>query len=308
MATRRKFTSAFKTKVVLAALKEQTTMAELAQQYQVHPNQISQWKREFLDKSETVFEKESKSKKTDAEEREEQLLKIIGQQKVELDFLKSLVMKSLNERKQMIDRADKNLCIARQCELLALNRSSYYYRPNGETPLNLELMRAMDEHYLEHPEKGARQMHKWLTKNKGYQVSKNRIERLYYQVMGLRSVQPGPHTSKCCKEHKVYPYLLRDLKVNRPNHVWATDITYIPMAKGFLFLTAIIDVYSRYVVHWSVSNTMDAEWCAQVFNEATEMYGSPEIINTDQGSQFTSEVFTTTVLSKNVKLLSASHF
>ena len=211
-------------------------------------------------------------------------------------------MKSLNERKQMIDRADKNLCIARQCELLALNRSSYYYRPNGETPLNLELMRAMDEHYLEHPEKGARQMHKWLTKNKGYQVSKNRIERLYYQVMGLRSVQPGPHTSKRCKEHKVYPYLLRDLKVNRPNHVWATDITYIPMAKGFLYLTAIIDVYSRYVVHWSVSNTMDAEWCAQVFNKATKMYGSPEIINTDQGSQFTSEVFTTTVLSKNVKL------
>jgi putative transposase len=211
-------------------------------------------------------------------------------------------MKSLKERKQMIDKADKNLCIARQCELLKLNRSSYYYRPNGETAFNLELMRVMDEHYLEHPEKGAGQMHRWLTKNKGYRVSKNRIERLYYRVMGLRSVQPGPHTSKRCKEHKVYPYLLRDLKVNRPNHVWATDITYIPMAKGFLYLTAIIDVYSRYVVHWSVSNTMDAEWCAQVFNEATEMYGLPEIINTDQGSQYTSDVFTEAVLSKDVKL------
>jgi putative transposase len=211
-------------------------------------------------------------------------------------------MKSLKERKQMIDRADKNLCIAKQCELLNLNRSSYYYRANGETALNLELMRVMDEHYLEHPEKGAGQMYKWLTKNKGYRVSKNRIERLYYRVMGLRSLQPGPHTSKRCKEHKVYPYLLRDLKVNRPNHVWATDITYIPMAKGFLYLTAIIDVYSRYVVHWSVANTMDAEWCAQVFNEATEMYGYPEIINTDQGSQYTSDVFTEAVLSKNVKL------
>lgn len=211
-------------------------------------------------------------------------------------------MKSLKERKQMVDRADENLGIAKQCELLEINRSSFYYQSNGETALNLELMRLMDEHYLEHPEKGAGQMHKWLRKNKGYQVSKNRIERLYYRVMGLRSLQPGPHTSKRCKDHKVYPYLLRNLKANRPNHLWATDITYIPMAKGFLYLTAIIDVYSRYAVHWSVSNTMDAEWCAQVFNEATEMYGCPEIINTDQGSQYTSDVFTEAVLSKGVKL------
>lgn len=211
-------------------------------------------------------------------------------------------MKSMKERRLMIDRADANLSIARQCELLSLNRSSFYYRPNGESAFNLELMRMMDAHYLDHPEKGAGQMHKWLTKTKGYSVSKNRIERLYYRVMGLRSLQPGPHTSKRCKEHKVYPYLLRDLKINRPNQVWAMDITYIPMAKGFLYLTAIIDLYSRYVVHWSVSNTMDAEWCAQVFNEATEMYGFPEIINTDQGSQFTSDVFTQAVLSKEVKL------
>lgn len=211
-------------------------------------------------------------------------------------------MKPLQERKQLIDRADYNLSISRQCELLELNRSSFYYRSNGETALNLELMRLMDEHYLEHPYKGAGQMYKWLKLKKGYNISINRIERLYYRLMGLRSVQPGPHTSKRCREHKVYPYLLRDLKVRRPNHVWATDITYIPMAKGFLYLTAIIDVYSRYVVHWSVSNTMDAEWCAQVFNEATEMYGCPEIINTDQGSQYTADAFTDAVLSKGVKL------
>lgn len=211
-------------------------------------------------------------------------------------------MKPLKERKQLIDRTDSKLSISRQCELLQLNRSSFYYRPNGESELNLELMRQMDEHYLEHPYKGAGQMYKWLTLKKGYHISINRVERLYYRVMGLRSVQPGPHTSKRCKEHKVYPYLLRDLKVRRSNQVWATDITYIPMAKGFLYLTAIIDVYSRYVVHWSVSNSMDAEWCAQVFNEATEMYGCPEIINTDQGSQYTADVFTDTVLSKGVKL------
>lgn len=211
-------------------------------------------------------------------------------------------MKSVSERKQMVDKAENTISVSRQCELLALNRSSFYYQARGETPLNLELMRLMDEHYLEHPDKGALQMFKWLTRKKGYKVSKNRIERLYYRVMGLRSLQPGPHTSKRCKDHKVYPYLLRDLTINRPNHVWATDITFIPMAKGFLYLTAIIDIYSRYVVHWSISNTMEAEWCEQVFNEAVEMYGCPEIINTDQGSQYTSDAFTGAVLKKGVKL------
>lgn len=210
-------------------------------------------------------------------------------------------MKPLVERKQMIDKAKSNLSISKQCELLELNRSSFYYRSNGESVLNLELMRLIDKHYLDHPYKGAGQMHKWLVKQ-GYSISTNRVDRLYYRLMGLRSVQPGPHTSKRCKEHKVYPYLLRDLKITRPNQVWATDISFIPMAKGFLYLTAIIDLYSRYVVHWSISNSMDAEWVAQVFNEATEMYGCPEIINTDQGSQYTAEVFTQAVLSKGVKL------
>lgn len=197
-------------------------------------------------------------------------------------------MKPLKERKQMIDKANEKISITRQCRLLELNRSTFYYRPNGETELNLELMRLMDEHYLEHPEKGAGQMYQWLRKKKAYPISKNRIERLYYRVMGLRSLQPGPHTSKRCTAHKVYPYLLRDLRINRPNQVWSTDTTYIPMAKGFFYLRAIIDVYSRYVIHWSISNTMYAEWCAQLLNEAIQMYGYPEIINTDQGSQYTS--------------------
>ena len=144
-------------------------------------------------------------------------------------------MKPLEDRKQMIDKAEANLSISLQCALLELNRSSFYYRSNGESALNLKLMRLIDEHYLEHPYKGAGQMHKWLVKE-GYPVSTNRIDRLYYRVMGLRSIQPGPHTSKRCKEHNVYPYLLRDLKITRPNQVWATDITYIPMAKGFLYL------------------------------------------------------------------------
>jgi putative transposase len=162
----------------------------------------------------------------------------------------------------------------------------------------------MDEHYLHHPFKGAARMHSWLTKDKGYKVSKNRIERLYYEVMGLRSVMPGKHTSRRNKDHKVYPYLLRDLKIERPNQVWATDITYIPMEKGFMYLTAVIDVYSRCVLNWSISNSMDAKWVTEMMEETIRRYGEPEIINTDQGSQYTSDEFTRMVLheGRNIKL------
>ena len=206
------------------------------------------------------------------------------------------------ERKTMIDKGHTKLSISKQCALLQLNRSSLYYKPQSCSELNLTLMRKMDEHYLEHPYKGARRMHVWLTKDLGYKVSQNRIENLYYNKMSLRSILPGPHTSKRNKDHKTYPYLLRDVAITRPNQVWATDITYIPMAKGFMYLIAVIDLYSRYVVHWSVSNSMEAEWCSLFIQEAFDKNGVPEILNTDQGAQFTSDTFTKAVLSADVKL------
>lgn len=192
----------------------------------------------------------------------------------------------------MVDRSDLRLSITRQCELLGIHKSGLYYKPKGESELNLELMRLIDEHYLDHPYKGARRMHVWLTKDKEYNVSLNRIERLYYKVMGLRSLLPGPHTSKRNKAHKIYPYLLRDMEITEVNQAWQMDITYIPMKKGFMYMTAIIDVHSRYIVGWSLSNSMDAEWCRDVIKDAVETHGNPEIINTDQGAQFTSEIFT----------------
>jgi len=198
----------------------------------------------------------------------------------------------------MIEYPHDYLSISRQCELLGLGRSSYYYQPKPETSLNLELMRLMDEHYLDHPYKGARRMYIWLTKDKGYQVSLNRIQRLYYKVMGLRSVLPGPHTSKPGKGHKIYPYLLRGLKIERPNQVWATDITYIPMIRGYLYLVAIIDLYSRFVVGWSLSNTMESDWCRQTLEDAVGVHGKPDILNTDQGSQFTSNIYSDYVVSQ----------
>ena len=210
-------------------------------------------------------------------------------------------MKTLDTKRSMVD-LNYDLSISEQCRLLSLNRSTLYYTPKPESPLNLELMRLMDEHYLNYPDKSARRMHVWLTKDKGYNVSLNRINRLYYNVMGLQSVLPGPHTSKRAKGHKIYPYLLRGLEINHPNQVWATDITYIPMAKGYLYLVAIIDLYSRFVVGWSLSNTMEAQWCADCFLEAIRIQGCPEILNTDQGSQFTCELFSTSVTGNDVLL------
>lgn len=202
----------------------------------------------------------------------------------------------------MICKDHPKLSIVQQCIVLGINRSSIYYKSKGESDLNLELMRLIDEHYLEYSFMGAERMHTWLTMDKGYIVNKKRIERLYCKVMGLKALMPGVHTTKRNKAHKVYPYLLRGLKVERPNQVWQTDITYVPMKKGFMYLVAVIDVYSRYVVSWSLSNTMEAEWCKDTMETAIMNYGKPEIINTDQGSQFTSEIFTDLVLSNEIKL------
>jgi Transposase and inactivated derivatives len=203
----------------------------------------------------------------------------------------------------MISKDYSKLSAVKQCELIGIHRSGIYYKPQEESKLNLELMRLIDEHYLEHPYKGAPQMHSWLKHDKGYKVNHKRIERLYYKVMCLQSLLPGKHTSKRNKKHKVYPYLLRDKKIEYRNQVWQTDISYIPMANGFMYLSAIIDVHTRYVVQWSVSNTMESEWVAECLQEAFDTHGRPEIVNTDQGVQYTSKVFTDTVLAdKSTKL------
>ena len=202
----------------------------------------------------------------------------------------------------MVDPRHDKLSISQQCQLLGVSRSGLYYQACGESELNLELMRLIDEHYLAHPYKGARRMHIWLTKDKGYKVSKNRIKRLYYGVMALQSLLPGPHTSKRNQAHKVYPYLLRELEIDRPNQVWATDITYIPMAKGYMYLIAIIDLHSRFVVGWSLSNSMDAAWVKRCLEASIDQYGKPEILNTDQGAQFTSKEFPQFVLDHGIKL------
>ena len=198
------------------------------------------------------------------------------------------------QRREHVDKAS-HLSVVRQCELLEIHRSGLYYKYASESKYNLELMRLIDQEHMLHPWLGVPRMTTWLRKDMGHLINSKRIERLY-RLMGIQAVGPKSNTSKPCKGHKIYPYLLRNLKVTHPNHVWAMDITYIPVQGGFLYLVAVIDLYSRYVVNWSLSNTMTAEWCKEVLAEAIEKHGSPEIVNTDQGSRFTSDEFTQFVL------------
>ena len=209
--------------------------------------------------------------------------------------------KSLPELREMIDKVHPKLSVTRQCTLLGIHKSGVYYKPKTESELNLTLMKLIDEQYLKRPHMGVPSMTEWLRKDQGYHVNSKRIERLY-KLMNLKSMAPGPHTSKGVKGHKKYPYLLRSLEIKRVHHVWATDITYIPMKRGFMYLMAVIDLKSRYIIGWSISNTMDAQWCRETMEDCISRHGCPQIVNTDQGSQFTSEMFTGLLLDHGIQI------
>jgi putative transposase len=173
--------------------------------------------------------------------------------------------------------------------LLGLNRSSLYYEPAGGTAEDLRLMRKIDEQYTACPFYGSRRMTRWLTRQ-GEEVNRKRVQRLMRQ-MGLEAIYPKPRLSLAGKGHKVYPYLLRGVTIERPDQVWSTDITYVPMTSGFMYLAAVIDWFSRYVIAWKLSNTLDGSFCLEMLEEALKG-GKPEVFNTDQGVQFTAEAFT----------------
>jgi len=199
-------------------------------------------------------------------------------------------------RKEMVEPAHSDLSIKKQCNLIQISRSSWYYEALGESALNLELMRRIDEQFLKDPSFGARQMARYL-RRQGYNVNRRLMLK-----MGLMAIYQKPNTSKPHSEHKIYPYLLRGLEITAPNHVWCADVTYIPMRRGFLYLVAIMDWASRKVLSWSLSNTMETDFCVAALKEAMEKYGKPVIFNTDQGSQFTSLAFTQTLIDAEVKI------
>jgi len=199
----------------------------------------------------------------------------------------------------VVDRRHPSLSIVRQCRLLDISRSGLYYQSVGISEEDLTLMKLIDRQYLATPFYGARKITACL-KNQNYGVNRKHIRRLM-RVMGLKAIYRRPKTSKPAPGHKIYPYLLDGMAITRPNQVWAADITYIPMARGFLYLVAIIDWYSRYVLSWRLSNTLDASFCVEALEEALEK-GKPEIFNTDQGSQFTGEAFTGLLKQHGVRI------
>lgn len=198
-----------------------------------------------------------------------------------------------------MDRDHAEFSVRRQCELLGVNRSGLYYQPVGESEENLRLMRLLDEQYTRVPFYGSRRMTEWLA-TQGYEVNRKRVTRLM-QLMGIEAVYPKPRLSQPGEGHRVYPYLLRGVTVDRLNQVWSTDITYIRMAQGFVYLVAVMDWYSRYVLSWSLSLTMEIDFCIEALRIALRR-GRPEIFNSDQGAQFTSEKFTAELDGKEIAI------
>lgn len=201
----------------------------------------------------------------------------------------------------MVEPANRAISIRRQCELLDISRSAVYRRPGSMQHKNIKLMNLIDEIYTRRPIFGSRRMRPELWKRHGIRVNRKRIQRLMRQ-MGLAAIYPKPNLSKRNTEHKIYPYLLRRLAITRPNQVWASDITYIRLDGGFVYLTVIMDWYSRRVLSWRLSNTLDASSCVEALQEALRRYGTPEIFNTDQGSQYTGEKFISVLQSHRIRI------
>ena len=199
----------------------------------------------------------------------------------------------------MIDRTH-SLPVTRQCQLLGLNRSSVYYQPAGVSDADLRLMRRIDEMHLKRPFYGSRRIRDWL-QDEGVAINRKRVQRLM-RPMGITALYPKANSSRPEKGHKIYPNLLKGLEIDRPNQVWAADICYVPMARGFVYVVAIMDWYSRKVLAWRVSNTMDTYFCVEALEEAISRYGAPEIFNTDQGAQFTSEAFTDVLKAADIRI------
>ena len=199
----------------------------------------------------------------------------------------------------MVDKVNP-LPVSRQCKLLALPRATFYYQPKAVRDEDLKLMSLIDRCHLAHPFYGSRRIRDWL-EDEGLPVNRKRVQRLM-RIMGLVALYPKRNLSLANQNHKIYPYLLKNRIIDRPNQVWATDITYIPMAKGFVYLVAIIDWYSRKVLSWQISNTLDTSFCIEALNEAIAYYGKPEIFNTDQGSQFTSNDFTQVLKNEGIQI------
>ncbi|WP_442583664.1 IS3 family transposase [Mesorhizobium sp. ASY16-5R] len=271
----------------------------MAAEYGVHPTMIHQWKKALLDGAADIFEwggkKTAESTRTlsgRCMRRSENWPSPTMLRRVTCPCFDVTKAQALGRemRRGMIERNHPVLSVGAQCRLLSISRSSFYYEPQGESETNLALMLLIDKQFLETPFYGVQQM-TWHLRNEGHAVNVKRVRRLM-RLMRLMPIFQKPDTSRPAKGHKTYPYLLGGLRIERPNQVWCADITYLPMRRGFLYLVAIMDWFTCKVLAWRISNTLETDFCVEALNEAIHRFGPPEIMNTDQGSQFTSFAWT----------------
>jgi putative transposase len=296
--TRRTHSAAFKAKVAMAAVKGERTLAELAQQFDVHPNQITEWKRQLQERAVEVFGAGGAASSEPQVDLKELHAKI-GQLTLENDLKRRAQQGGIAERKAMIDRTHA-LPVSQQARLVGIARSSVYYQAQPVSEADQLLMRRIDELHMEFPFAGARMLAR-LLRREGHEIGRRRVRTLMKR-MGIEALYCKPNTSRRNAQHKIWPYLLRGMTINRANQVWALDTSYIPMARGFVYLTAVVDWASRKVLAHRVAITMEAMHAVEALEEAFAKHGQPEIVNTDQGSQFTATVFTEAVLSRGISL------
>ena len=316
MSVKRKSYSAdFKAKLVLEVLEGERTINEIASKYEVLPLSLRNWKKQFLENISLAFDKSTvvKEYKDEIEELQktnDSLAKKVGNLTIEKDFLegKLVSLASSKERKALID-AKHNLSLNKQCKLLSISKSTLYYNPvkpfskNGE----LRMLDAINNIYSDFPSYGHRRIHKQLQRD-GYNVGKKLVKKAM-KYMDIEALYPKPKTTTANKEHYKYPYLLKDFRdyagrviIERTNQVWSTDITYIKLEKGYVYLAAIIDWHSKKVLSWKLSNTMDITLTTSILNEALAFYPKPEIFNTDQGSQYTAKAHINILKKHNIKI------
>nr|WP_144918855.1 IS3 family transposase [Moraxella osloensis] len=296
---RKRHNAEFKSKVAVEAIKEQKTINELTAEYGVHATQISNWKKQALAVIPSAFNTKQHDNEQAQQATIDELHRQLGQVISERDWLKKkFLTATLNARKQLLEPDNKDFSTRKQCELLGINRSSLYYQPKPISKLDITLMNLLDEQYTKTPFYGVKRMTAHL-RQLGHPVGQKRVRRLLRQ-MGLDAIYQHPNTSKPNPEHRVYPYLLRNVPIIRCNQVWSTDITYIRLSKGFVYLMAVIDWYSRYVLDWSLSTTLEADFCIDTVGKLLHNGLRCEIFNTDQGSQFTSPRFTTPLIDSGI--------
>ena len=271
---RRRHMAAYKFRVALEALEGSKTISQLSSEHEIHANLIRAWKGQLLEGGPSVFASNGERKQREQEAQEAELYEQIGRLKLELEWLKKKLPASIRERRLMIAIEEPVVRVRRQCELLGLKRSSFYYQATPEPALNLHLMRLIDKQFLRTPFYGWPKMTAHL-RRLGYAINGKRVRRLM-RLMGIQAIYPRRSSSSPGKGHKLYPFLLPNLPITHVIQVWSADITYVPLLRGFIYLVAVIDWYSRYVFAWQLSNTLDGIFCLDALHQALSK-GRPKI-------------------------------